>query len=40
MRILKRQINQETGTGFVHLIPDDEEDFYYLYRILLPDDEI
>lgn len=22
------------------MIPDDEEDFYYLYRILLPDDEI
>ena len=40
MKILKREINHKTGEGFIYLIPEDEEDLFYLYTILLEGDGI
>ena len=40
MKILKKDINYKTGEGFIYLIPEDEEDLFYLYTILLEGDAI
>ena len=38
MRILKKDIAAKNGAGFVVIQPDEAEDMYYLYNLILPGD--
>jgi protein pelota len=33
MRLLKKRISHK-GIGFIHLIPTEEDDFWYIYNLL------
>lgn len=39
MRILKRDF-PINGSGFVYLIPDDDEDLFYIYNLIIEGDAI
>ena len=38
MKIVKKEIKQKSGDGYIELIPQNEEDIWYLYNIIFPKD--